>query len=144
MKTMKMRMKLTTTMTQIFKVCLPLSVNVSSKKKFIFNINNYRNGHFFVLNKAKQLLKEFIQPQLINIPKLNKIRLRYTLFKNDNRKCDVNNICTVADKFFCDALVEAGKLEDDNYDYLPLSVFRWGGIDKDNPRIEVEIKDISK
>jgi hypothetical protein len=46
------------------------------------------------------------------------------------------------DKFFADALVELGKLPDDNYLHVPEINFRMGAIDSSNPRVEIFIKEI--
>lgn len=38
------------------------------------------------------------------------------------------NVGSIADKYFSDTLVEAGKLEDDNQDHIVLSTFSFGGV----------------
>jgi hypothetical protein len=37
---------------------LPLDVYYSKKKKFILNLNNYRNAHYRVLSTAKKIYSE--------------------------------------------------------------------------------------
>lgn len=121
-------------------ITLPYKIPLG-KKNFYINLNQYRNAHFYQLNSAKIKFKELIYDQLVKLPDLNVIELCYTVFIPQNREVDTNNIASVADKFFCDALVESGKLTDDNYKYLINTNFRFGGVDKVNPRIEVEIKE---
>ena len=124
---------------------LPLWVQTSSTNIFILNMNNYRNAHHQVLNKAKIEFKEEIQEQLKKIErKFKQFRLIYTLYKNDKRSCDTNNICSIIDKFFCDALTEAKIIKDDSYKYLIESTFKWGGIDTENPRVEVQIIEVKE
>ncbi|WP_289146978.1 hypothetical protein [uncultured Megamonas sp.] len=53
------------------------------------------------------------------------------------RAYDVSNICSIHSKFFLDALVELGKLKDDNYNFLPIEVYTRGTPDKDNPRVDI-------
>lgn len=53
---------------------------------------------------------------------------------------DVSNVCSVVDKFFCDALVEEGRIPDDNYDHIPEIKYIFGEVDKTNPRVDVEIE----
>lgn len=119
---------------------LPLWVQTSASNIFILNLNNYRNTHHQVLNKAKIAFKDEIQEQLSKVDrKFNQFRLVYTLYKNDKRSVDTNNVCTIVDKFFCDALTEAKIIKDDSYKYLTESTFKWGGIDEINPRVEVQI-----
>lgn len=121
-------------------ITLPYKIPLG-KKQFYINLNHYRNAHFYQLNSAKIKFKELIYDQLVKLPDLNVIELCYTVFIPQNREVDTNNIASIADKFFCDALVESGKLTDDNYKYLTHTSFRFGGVDKVNPRIEVEIKE---
>ena len=128
----------------MYKVDLPLSVRVNDKKKFLINLNAYRNEHYYSLNKAKVAFKEEIYPQLKNLPLFGKVRLHYILYPGSKRELDIMNICSVADKFFCDALVEAGKLPDDNYNYLTGITIKIGSIDKTNPRVEVYIEELNK
>lgn len=124
---------------------LPYSVPIPTKKepnkKFALNLNAYRNAHFHVLNKVKILFKELVKTQVEDIPKLEgKISLTYTVFPKTRVKLDVSNICSIADKFFSDALVELGKLDDDNFEHIPTIRYVYGKVDKENPRIEVLIE----
>lgn len=128
----------------MYKVDLPLAVWVNDKKKFLINLNAYRNEHFYSLNKAKVVFKEEIYSQLKNLPLFGKVQLHYILYPGSKRELDIMNICSVADKFFCDALVEAGKLPDDNYNYLTGITIKIGSIDKTNPRVEVYIEELDK
>jgi hypothetical protein len=128
---------------------LPLSVVYSVRKSdgkersFSINLNDYRQKgtKFFILNTAKQKFHEMVKEQIEKLPVLQyPIRCRYTVFKKDCRAFDVNNVCAIADKFFMDALVEYGKLPDDNYKYyLGFDKTSYGGVDKCFPCVEVEI-----
>lgn len=120
----------------------PLSVAISKKKKFILNLNNYRNASYFILNTAKQKYKKLIIPQLRDLPTFNKVRLTYCFFPATKRRYDVSNVCSVVDKFFSDALVETGHLSDDNYHYIPDVLYCIGSLDKNNPRVQILIEEI--
>lgn len=130
-------------------IILPLSVVYSKRKSdgfersFSINLNDYRQkgSKFFILNTAKQVFHLAVKEQIDKLPKLQyPIRCSYTVFKRDKRDFDVNNVCSIADKFFMDALVEYGKLPDDNYNYyFGFGKTGYGGIDKLNPRVEVTI-----
>lgn len=118
----------------------PIAIPVSKRKKFILNLNNYRSGHYRVLNKAKIEYKEFMKEQILrHKKKLHKICIIYTVYQPSRRRFDVGNVCSVHQKFFEDALVELGRLEDDKYNYIPMSVFCFGGVDPDNPRVDIEV-----
>lgn len=117
---------------------LPITIQIG-RKKFPLNLNFYRNAHYQTLNKMKVLFAELISTQLQSLPKFKEISLIYTLYPKTHRLCDVANICTVVDKFFCDALVSAKKIEDDNYTFLKNIQYKFGNIDKENPRVTVQI-----
>ena len=106
------------------------------------NLNIYRNIHHFTNNTMKKNYKFKMMEQINKLPKLNKIEVIYTLYPKTKRLCDVSNICCIVDKFFMDALIDLGKLEDDNYLFLPKITYLFGEVDKDNPRCLIEIKEI--
>lgn len=106
-------------------------------KEMILNLNQYRNAHFFKLNNSKTSYKALMKPQIEQLPVFNKVSITYTVFFGSKRKTDISNVCSIVDKYFCDALVELGKLPDDNYDYIKEVIYRYGGIDKNNPRVEI-------
>lgn len=62
----------------------------------------------------------------------------YIIWYEPNRRRDIDNV-TFATKFIQDALVKAGILEDDSQKYI-VGVFHRVLVDRDNPRIEVELK----
>lgn len=62
----------------------------------------------------------------------------YIIWNEPNRRRDIDNI-TFATKFIQDALVKSGILEDDSQKYI-VGVFHRVLVDRDNPRIEVELK----
>lgn len=126
-------------------VCLPLHVDLPTKKKrdrFLLNLNAYRNTHYFRLNKAKELYEELVNKIIADLPSMLKIELTFRLFMGSARSADLSNICSIVDKFFCDALVNSGKIPDDNYDVISSVNYQFGGIDKNNPRVEVSITPI--
>ena len=90
----------------------------------------------------KKKYKSIMTAQIEGLPSLSKIEIHYKLYPRTKRLCDVNNVCSAIDKFFSDALVELGKLDDDNYLYLPKVIAEFGGVDKDDPRVEITIKEI--
>lgn len=117
----------------------PLSVPLSKNKKFIMNLNNYRNAHYQVLNNAKIAYKGAMADQIANMRRMVKVRVHYTLYPKTRRLTDIGNVVSIHKKFFEDALVEFGKLEDDNYKHITSSSESFGEVDKDNPRVEIEV-----
>lgn len=120
-------------------ISVPLKVQISKKGYFALNLNVYRNAHYMTLNKAKVVFKELITPFLVQIPKLKHCSLEYVLYPKTNRLCDVSNVCSIVDKFFSDAFVESGHLEDDNYTFIKDIKYRFGAVDPENPRVDVII-----
>ena len=124
----------------MYKVNLPLRVQLSKNTYFSINLNAYRNAYFHTLNKAKIVFKEIIVAQLESIPYISSCKLTYILYPKTKHLQDISNICSIADKFFCDAMTEVGKWEDDNYTVIKEVTYKFGSIDKDNPRVEVIIE----
>ena len=123
------------------KLILPLQIWIPRKAKedklIYLNQNWYRTAHHFTSNQVKQIFKDHIEAMdLSPLPK-GQYRFSYVLFPA--RTVDVMNPCAVIDKFVCDALAELGIIQDDNMKILPEFSFRFGGIDKNNPRCELEI-----
>ena len=119
---------------------LPLEVYYSKNKKFILNLNNYRNAHYRVLATAKKLYSENLQASLKGIkPFTEPVILEYTYFAKSKRRLDVSNPCSIIDKFTCDALVKAGVLADDSYNEIDKIVYKFGGVDKSEARCELVI-----
>lgn len=117
----------------------PLKVLATKLKGWILNLNQYRNTHFRTLNTVKINYKIAMESQIATGPKYNKIACIYTVYPKDRRSFDLGNVCCIHQKFFEDALVELGKLPDDNYNYIPTVIYQFGGIDANNPRVDVEV-----
>jgi len=126
------------------KISLPLFVILPRKtkadKKIILNLNNYPHWHYRTYHMAKDTFCEALQATLSGLKLKYPIELHYTLWKGSNRKSDRMNALAVLDKFFCDALTHYECLPDDSDDYILKHTFETGGIDKENPRCDVEIK----
>jgi len=126
------------------KIDLPLEVYYTKNKKFILNLNNYRNAHYRILSNAKKIYADNLVDR-ISYPKYEKpVVLTYTYYAKSKRRLDVSNPCSIIDKFTCDALVKAGVLEDDSSKQIKQVIYKYGGIDKDNPRCELVIKKIDQ
>lgn len=120
-------------------ITAPLSVPQNKSKNFCLNLNVYRNAHYHTLNTVKKRYKEALREQINKLPVMTKVSLVYTLFPKTKRLCDISNVLSIHDKFFCDALVELGKLPDDNYLYLAQVSYLFGKIDRLNSRVEIQI-----
>jgi len=127
------------------KIDLPLSIVIPRKTKadkvFHLNLNTYRNTYFMVLNQAKTLFKDTIvlPDDVLDSPPY---KFTYTVYPANKRSFDIANVCSIVDKFCCDALVEAGLIKDDNHKHIPIVVYQIGHVDPDNPRCELEVEKI--
>ena len=122
------------------KIDLPLEVYYSKKKKFILNLNNYRNAHYRVLSISKSLYSDNLVPRLKDFDRFTEpVSLTYTYYARSKRRLDISNPCSIIDKFTCDALVKAEILEDDSFKQIKEVVYKFGGVEKDNPRCELVI-----
>lgn len=123
----------------------PLEIKLSAKKKFILNLNNYRNMYFRTLNNSKIAYKKAMEEQILDqIPvPLTKIAIQYKVFKGDRRRFDIGNVASVHQKYFEDAIVELGRLPDDRHENLPITFFSFGGAGSERPRVEITIYDLT-
>ncbi len=126
------------------KIDLPLEVYYSKNKKFILNLNNYRNAHYRILSNAKKIYAENLVDRISHPKYEEPVVLTYTYYAKSRRRLDVSNPCSIIDKFTCDALVKAEVLEDDSSKQIKKVIYKYGGIDKDNPRCELVIKKIDQ
>jgi len=86
--------------------------------------------------------KKIVKDQISLLPTFTKVSIEYVLYPKTNRLTDISNVLSIHDKFFCDALVEYGKLPEDNYLYIPEIKYKMGEVEKSNPRVEILIKEI--
>ncbi len=138
------------------KIILPLSVPMPTKKQpdrvWVLNLNLYRNAHFQLLNKAKILWEDIVYrgcqtlkwndcfPSTIDP---GPYRFTYTVFPGSNRKFDLANVLSIVQKFTDDALINLKVIPDDSYKVIPEITYRFGGVDKANPRVELVITSLA-
>lgn len=72
--------------------------------------------------------------QLIGQGKITANKITITFFAGDNRKFDLTNKA----ESVMDTLVDAGLLEDDNYSVVGELLLKFGGVEKDKARCEIE------
>lgn len=129
------------------KLTLPIYIWLPRKtkadKKISVGLNWYRNAQFFENNAVKAKFKELVGKELLTLGKVQpfkRVGAVYTFYFA--RKCDTGNFFAVVEKFFLDALVEMGLLPDDNCEHVLTGKYQFGGYDKQNPRVEIEITEV--
>ncbi len=114
-----------------------------SKKKgvqrFYLTLNNYRNWYYGTSNELKKEFKAIMSPQLLNKRFNGVLHIHYTLYRPDKRSCDLEGMVTVIKKFFQDSMVDLNCIEDDNINFIQENTETFGGYDKGNGRVEIEI-----
>ncbi|UAT28903.1 RusA-like Holliday junction resolvase [Dinoroseobacter phage vB_DshP-R7L] len=117
-------------MVDSYSVRIPTYVLVSKTNQKAVNLNVYRNLHHHHLNTQKKNFADEVKPLLKDKPRAEKIWIHYTVFAPSNRRLDTMNVGSIADKYFSDTMVEAGKIPDDNQEHIVLSTFSFGGLSK--------------
>ena len=125
------------------KFIAPLKVMINKVKGFILNLNQYRNAHFRLLNDSKIRYKLLLKDQINSAIPIERAVCIYTVYPGTKRRFDLGNVCSIHQKYFEDALVEYGKLPDDNCKRIPVVVYTYGEIDRDNPRVEINVIDLN-
>lgn len=129
----------------MIKITSPLYLQLSKGakgKKYYLNLNNYRNWHYIVSNNLKKAYKELMKSELGDLDITGRIQIKFLLIRGDSRKVDRANVLSVHEKFFCDALVELGCIEDDNDKFIVRTIYESGEIDRGNGRVEIFISSV--
>ena len=110
-------------------------------KSFMLGLNWYRNAYFRLSNDVKRHYHKLIASQLdSDCERFNKPFLHYKLFYK-NASSDMMNVVSVVDKFLLDVLQKNGVISNDNVRIYTKAMIEVAGQDKDNPRVEVTIKE---
>ena len=126
-----------------FSVTLPISIElgVKKKKKYYLNLNIYRNTAFHLNNNLKKEFKRLVVPMLPDIH-YKRYTIMYVLYLPNQLKRDISNVCAVVDKFFADALVESGRVPDDNYEHLPLVTYKFGDVHPNEGKVIAFVEEV--
>lgn len=128
------------------KIISPLFVTLPRKtvkdKRIALNMNTYRNLHHRISNDAKKAYSEALREQLENLSIQTPVEITYKVYKASKRRLDKMNVISVVSKFLLDSITEYGCWEDDNDDYVKTEAILPTELDRENPRVEVIIKEI--
>ena len=138
MKKIQTKMK----MTQTINIPICLEAGIRKKKNFFLNLNSYNRWHFQEKNQLKKLFKISIIKNVRELKPIEKCEITFKIYYPTKRLFDLDNVGSVLSKFTHDVLTEAEIIPDDNYQVVSKLTFEFGGIDIDNPRAEVCIKEL--
>jgi hypothetical protein len=113
------------------------SCQITKNKRFVFNMNQYRNAHYQTLNKAKRSMNTWIK--LLNIKKKFRKPVSFKYYITCKSNSDFANYGYVVDKFLQDALVKNGVLIDDSVSYVIDVRFKF--VKKGKLKVDVSISD---
>lgn len=128
------------------KIISPLFVTLPRKtvkdKRIALNMNTYRNLHHRISNDAKKAYSETLREQLEGLSIQTPVEVTYKVYKASKRRLDKMNVISVVSKFLLDSITEYGCWEDDNDDYVKKETIMPTELDRENPRVEIIIKEI--
>jgi Holliday junction resolvase RusA-like endonuclease len=128
------------------KIISPLFVTLPRKtvkdKRIALNMNTYRNLHHRISNDAKKSYSEALREQLEGLSIQTPVEVTYKVYKGSKRRLDKMNVISVVSKFLLDSITEYGCWEDDNDDYVKKETIMPTELDRENPRVEIIIKEI--
>lgn len=132
-------MKKTITVISPTSVIIPRKTK--SPKKVSLNLNTYMHINHFEINTARKEYFHKMTGQLYG-RKFGKIEIRLRLVKGSRRKIDRANFLSIVEKFFCDALVHHGCIEDDSDEFIVRTIYETEGVEKNNPHVKIDIKEV--
>jgi len=128
------------------KIISPLFVTLPRKtvkdKRIALNMNTYRNLHHRISNDAKKAYSEALREQLEGLSIQTPVEVTYKVYKASKRRLDKMNVISVVSKFLLDSITDYGCWEDDNDDYVKTETILPTELDRENPRVEIIIKEI--
>ena len=111
-------------------------------KTHLVGMNTFRNAHHFLQNNMKKHFHQLVQEQLEPTEQpITKFSVSYELYYK-SPVCDASNIIALIEKFYLDAIKEHGLVIDDNVNYHLSSSWRVVNQDKENPRVEITLKEL--
>ena len=128
------------------KIISPLFITLPRKtvkdKRIAVNMNTYRNLHHRISNDTKKAYSEALREQLEGLSIQTPVEVTYKVYKASKRRLDKMNVVSVVSKFLLDSITEYGCWEDDNDDYVKKETIMPTELDRENPRVEIIIKEI--
>ena len=129
-------------MTIVLPIYYTQEFKTKANKTHLVGMNLYRNAHHFLQNAMKKHFQELVLEQLPPVEQqLKQFTVNYKVYYK-SPVCDGSNIVALIEKFYLDAIKTHGLISDDNVNYHVGSTWSVAGQDKENPRVEIAIKEI--
>ena len=128
------------------KIISPLYIDLprvrTKPKRVYLNMNAYGNTNTFTNNEVKKAYLEMIREQVEGKVIVTPVEITYRVLKGSKRRLDKMNVISVVSKYLMDALVTCCCFPDDNDDYIKTETILPTKYDKNNGRVEINIKTI--
>lgn len=125
-------------------ISAPLAIYMPRKtmkdRRIALSLNEYRNLHFRVEAQVKIAFTELMRDQLSGL-KFEHPSFTWKMYYKDKRRHDKFNFVSIISKYFLDAMVHYGCIEDDSDEFIGTDLLLQPEIDKHNPRCEITITD---
>jgi len=108
----------------------------------LVGLNQIYNMHYMARAKMVKHFHHLIGAKIKAAPIQGKVKTRYVYYYK-NVQSDAPNVVAGIDKLFMDALQNSKVIKDDNVLNYIGSSWEVGGQDKKNPRIEVQLFEVS-
>ena len=129
-------------MTVVLPIYYVQEFKTKANKTHLVGINLYRNAHHFLQNAMKKYFQELVLEQLPPVEQqLKQFTVNYKVYYK-SPVCDGSNIVALIEKFYLDSIKTHGLISDDNVNYHLGSTWSVAVQDKENPRVEIAIKEI--
>ncbi len=124
-----------------YKFTVPIYWQQTKKKTVLVGMNWYRNCHFMALNKAKKDYYGYILSNNCKVRLNAPIQIQFCVYLK-RKGSDGGNVRSVIEKFVLDGLVKCNIIPDDTFDIVVSDSSQYL-LDRDNPRCEIIIKEIT-
>lgn len=109
------------------------------KKNMLLGFNQVIPLHPFSRNKIKQWFNGLIAEKLSYPERYDgAYTVEYELWYS-HKRIDASNVIGIIEKFSLDGLQECGAILNDNINCHVGSVYKIGGLDKDNPHVKIKV-----
>lgn len=122
---------------------VPVYYALTKEKTVLVGLNFDRSkAHFHTKNKLKKHYHSLVAEQMKEFePIVGQYRIYFTYYYK-NSSSDMPNVRSLIEKYVLDGLIECGIVANDNVKHLIGEHSDVGGLDKENPRMEITIRGV--
>lgn len=124
----------------LVKISMPI-YKAKKKGKMLLAWNQLALLHYRTRNTLKVWYNDMVTNKLVGevFDEYDGLYESVITLYYENSRCDMSNVCSIADKFFLDTAQNLGIVTNDNVRRYVKATYIVGGQDKENPRVEIEL-----